>query len=91
MSETMEEPVEYPWQGGTVRCDVGLARRIERALEAFLFPDLDDDEDWPSGPTGLPFCGCDTCVRRETIAIVMAMTFQGVGDGLAELQGPRTP
>jgi hypothetical protein len=88
---TVEEPLEYPWKGGIVRCDRVVAKRIEDALDEFLYPDWQEDgdeTDWPSGPTGEPFCGCETCVKRETIALVMAMTLQGAMTGLIELVLP---
>ena len=32
-------------------------------------------------PSGYPYCGCDTCVTREMLFLVIALTMQGAKDG----------
>lgn len=29
--------------------------------------EIDDPMDWPPSPASFPYCGCDTCVMRETL------------------------
>lgn len=35
-------------------------------------------------PSGQPFDGCETCVRRETMVLTIAATLDAVQQGLAE-------
>lgn len=46
------------------------------------------DEDGSVGemepPSGQPFCGCETCVRREIMVLTIAATLEAVQQGLAE-------
>jgi hypothetical protein len=89
--------IEFTWKGSTYRCPVEMAEEIERRIDEMQERAYEEEnglEDpleaestrWPplDYATNDPFCGCDTCVRRETVAITMALTIEGVAQGVVE-------
>lgn len=63
-----------------------LAQELERAvtrlqedLAASLYDD-DDDFDFET-PSGYPYCGCDTCLTRELLVVIVPMVANAVEAG----------
>lgn len=48
---------------------------------------LEMEADIPSTPSGSPYCGCPTCVLRETLYMMTVLVARGVRDGKVRLGG----
>jgi hypothetical protein len=65
---------------------IDLESTIERVLGVLIAEVKDPPEDRPltPSPSGEPFDGCDTCVRRETMVLTIMSTIDAVREGIAE-------
>ena len=55
------------------------------ALDSSIDEEVDEPEDYLQSPSGYPYCGCPTCVLRETAYMVTILAAQGVKDGKVRL------
>jgi len=65
-----------------------LEENIQHVLDV-LMDQLDrepeeGDEPFMETPSGEPFDGCETCVRRETMVLTLMATIDAVSEGLVE-------
>lgn len=48
---------------------------------------IDDPQDWPESPSIGPFCGCDTCVVRETLHAAWPHVIDAAKEAIAREAG----
>lgn len=74
-------PIEY---------DENWARDLEQGFEAYMFRLLDgiDSEEGAQTISGVSFCGCDTCITRETLAYLIPKILDGNQKGLVQPKPP---
>jgi hypothetical protein len=70
------------WPG---ELDTEVVQTLDRLIEAldWLETQVGEDGDelsviYPDPPSGEPFCGCETCVRREILTIAVTRTVEAV-------------
>lgn len=65
---------------------VDLEENIHHVLDT-LMDELEsppEDREPTPAPSGEPFDGCETCVRREVMVMTLMATIDALGDGLVE-------
>ncbi len=74
------DPLVWDYDGAHYRVDWSFAEDIESAVQLAL----DDAIDAEIDILNIPFCGCDTCVSRTVVAVVIARTIEGIKQGVVE-------
>lgn len=46
-----------------------------------------DVAEWPPSPASAPYCGCDTCIIRETLVAAWPVIFEAAKEELAREAG----
>jgi hypothetical protein len=61
------------------------SQELERGYESYMFSlldGIDDEEDEIKTISGEPFCGCDTCMTRETLTYLIPRILDAHEKGL---------
>lgn len=66
---------------------------VESAIDLMLEEQMEglESDDPPESPSGIMFCGCETCVTREMSYLITVLAIQGYKNGkvrLTELGAP---
>lgn len=63
-----------------------LEETIHHVLDVLMdeLDGLEDGQEPTPTPSGEPFDGCETCIRRETMVLTLMATVDGLTQGLVE-------